>query len=74
MKRRTGGGRGNRDVRAVADSLGVGHHGAQESGAYFSRVVVDLTGGIFAGGQTYVALSRCNVVGRIGVEKQDSAA
>ena len=25
----------------------------------FSRVVVDLTGGVFAGGQTYVALSRC---------------
>ncbi|MDF9830994.1 tetratricopeptide (TPR) repeat protein [Parabacteroides sp. PF5-6] len=25
----------------------------------FNRVVVDLTGGVFAGGQTYVALSRC---------------
>ena len=28
-------------------------------GLTFSRVVVDLTGGVFAGGQTYVALSRC---------------
>lgn len=31
----------------------------KSQGLTFSRVVVDLTGGIFAGGQTYVALSRC---------------
>ena len=31
----------------------------KSQGFTFSRVVVDLTGGVFAGGQTYVALSRC---------------
>ena len=31
----------------------------KSQGLTFSRVVVDLTGGAFAGGQTYVALSRC---------------
>ena len=31
----------------------------KSQGWTFSRVVVDLTGGVFAGGQTYVALSRC---------------
>ena len=31
----------------------------KRQGLTFSRVVVDLTGGVFAGGQTYVALSRC---------------
>lgn len=31
----------------------------KSQGLTFSRVVVDLTGGVFAGGQTYVALSRC---------------
>ena len=31
----------------------------KSQGLTFSRVVVDLTGGGFAGGQTYVALSRC---------------
>ncbi|GHT43361.1 helicase [Bacteroidia bacterium] len=30
----------------------------KSQGLTFSRVVVDLTGGVFAGGQTYVALSR----------------
>ena len=31
----------------------------KSQGLTFSRVVVDLAGGVFAGGQTYVALSRC---------------
>ena len=31
----------------------------KSQGLTFSRVVVDFTGGVFAGGQTYVALSRC---------------
>lgn len=31
----------------------------KSQGLTFSRAVVDLTGGVFAGGQTYVALSRC---------------
>lgn len=31
----------------------------KSQGLTFSNVVIDLTGGVFAGGQTYVALSRC---------------
>lgn len=31
----------------------------KSQGLTFSRVIVDFTGGVFAGGQTYVALSRC---------------
>ena len=31
----------------------------KSQGLTFNRVVIDLTGGVFAGGQTYVALSRC---------------
>ena len=31
----------------------------KSQGLTFNRVIVDLTGGVFAGGQTYVALSRC---------------
>ncbi|MDR1556595.1 MAG: AAA family ATPase [Tannerellaceae bacterium] len=31
----------------------------KSQGLTFNRVVVDLAGGVFAGGQTYVALSRC---------------
>ena len=34
----------------------------KSQGLTFSRVVVDLTGGVFAGGQTYVALSRCTSI------------
>jgi tetratricopeptide (TPR) repeat protein len=34
----------------------------KSQGLTFSRVVVDLTGGVFAGGQTYVALSRCTAL------------
>ena len=31
----------------------------KSQGLTFNRVIVDFTGGAFAGGQTYVALSRC---------------
>lgn len=31
----------------------------KSQGLTFNRVIVDFTGGVFAGGQTYVALSRC---------------
>lgn len=31
----------------------------KSQGLTFSRVVIDFTGGVFAGGQAYVALSRC---------------
>lgn len=31
----------------------------KSQGLTFSRTVIDFTGGVFAGGQTYVALSRC---------------
>jgi tetratricopeptide (TPR) repeat protein/energy-coupling factor transporter ATP-binding protein EcfA2 len=34
----------------------------KSQGLTFNRVVVDLTGGVFAGGQTYVALSRCTAL------------
>lgn len=47
----------------------------KSQGLTFSRVVVDLTGGVFAGGQTYVALSRCcsldGLVLRSPVKQQD---
>lgn len=47
----------------------------KSQGLTFSRVVVDLTGGVFAGGQTYVALSRCTslegLVLRSPVKQQD---
>ena len=47
----------------------------KSQGLTFSRVVVDLTGGVFAGGQTYVALSRCTslegLVLRSTVKQQD---
>lgn len=31
----------------------------KSQGLTFNKVIIDLTGGVFAGGQTYVALSRC---------------
>ncbi len=34
----------------------------KSQGLTFNRVVIDLTGGVFAGGQTYVALSRCTTL------------
>ena len=37
----------------------------KSQGLTFNRVVIDFTGGAFAGGQTYVALSRCTSLGGI---------
>ena len=42
----------------------------KSQGLTFSRVVVDFTGGVFAGGQAYVALSRCTSLGGIRLTKQ----
>ena len=41
----------------------------KSQGLTFSRVVVDFTGGVFAGGQTYVALSRCTSLEGIELKK-----
>lgn len=42
----------------------------KSQGLTFSRVVVDFTGGVFAGGQAYVALSRCTSLDGIRLTKQ----
>lgn len=44
----------------------------KSQGLTFSRVVVDFTGGVFAGGQAYVALSRCTSLEGIQLKKQIS--
>lgn len=41
----------------------------KSQGLTFSRVVIDFTGGVFAGGQTYVALSRCTALEGIQLKK-----
>ena len=41
----------------------------KSQGLTFSRVVIDFTGGVFAGGQTYVALSRCTSLDGITLRK-----
>ena len=41
----------------------------KSQGLTFSRAVIDFTGGEFAGGQTYVALSRCTSLGGIQLKK-----
>lgn len=41
----------------------------KSQGLTFSRVVIDFTGGVFAGGQTYVALSRCTSLEGICLKK-----
>lgn len=41
----------------------------KSQGLTFSRVVVDFTGGVFAGGQTYVALSRCTSLDGLQLKK-----
>ena len=41
----------------------------KSQGLTFSRAVIDFTGGVFAGGQTYVALSRCTSLGGIQLKK-----
>ena len=42
----------------------------KSQGLTFSRLVVDFTGGVFAGGQAYVALSRCTSLDGIQLKKQ----
>ncbi len=46
----------------------------KSQGLTFSRVVIDFTGGVFAGGQAYVALSRCTSLDGIQLKKQISRA
>ncbi|WP_297642188.1 AAA family ATPase [uncultured Bacteroides sp.] len=46
----------------------------KSQGLTFSRVVIDFTGGVFAGGQTYVALSRCTSLEGIQLKKPISRA
>lgn len=41
----------------------------KSQGLTFSRVVIDFTGGVFAGGQAYVALSRCTSLEGIYLRK-----
>lgn len=41
----------------------------KSQGLTFSRVVIDFTGGVFAGGQAYVALSRCTLLEGIYLRK-----
>ena len=41
----------------------------KSQGLTFSRVIIDFTGGVFAGGQTYVALSRCTSLDGIQLRK-----
>lgn len=41
----------------------------KSQGLTFNRVVIDLTGGAFAGGQTYVALSRCTSLDGISLNR-----
>lgn len=42
----------------------------KSQGLTFSRVIIDFTGGVFAGGQTYVALSRCTTLEGICLKRE----
>lgn len=46
----------------------------KSQGLTFSRVVIDFTGGVFAGGQTYVALSRCTSLEGIQLKREITRA
>ena len=46
----------------------------KSQGLTFSRAVIDFTGGVFAGGQAYVALSRCTSLEGIQLKKPGSRA
>lgn len=41
----------------------------KSQGLTFSRIAIDFTGGVFAGGQTYVALSRCRTLDGLMLNK-----
>lgn len=42
----------------------------KSQGLTFSNVIIDFTGGVFAGGQTYVALSRCTSLEGIRLKRE----
>lgn len=42
----------------------------KSQGLTFSRVIIDFTGGVFAGGQAYVALSRCTSLEGISLKRE----
>ncbi len=46
----------------------------KSQGLTFSKAIIDFTGGVFAGGQTYVALSRCTSLEGIYLKKPISRA
>ena len=46
----------------------------KSQGLTFSHVIIDFTGGVFAGGQAYVALSRCTSLKGIQLKKQITRA
>lgn len=46
----------------------------KSQGLTFSRVVIDFSGGVFAGGQAYVALSRCTSLDGIQLKKEITRA
>ncbi|MGN0035674.1 MAG: AAA family ATPase [Bacteroidaceae bacterium] len=46
----------------------------KSQGLTFSRVVIDFSGGVFAGGQAYVALSRCTTLDGIRLKRPISRA
>lgn len=46
----------------------------KSQGLTFSRTVIDFSGGVFAGGQAYVALSRCTSLEGIQLKRQISRA
>ncbi|EGJ70964.1 Tetratricopeptide TPR_1 repeat-containing protein [Bacteroides coprosuis DSM 18011] len=46
----------------------------KSQGLTFSKAVIDFTGGVFAGGQTYVALSRCTSLNGIYLKRPISQA
>ena len=46
----------------------------KSQGLTFSRVIIDFTGGVFAGGQAYVALSRCTSLDGICLKREITRA